>query len=731
MDSSFEAGSPVCVAALALLTDVDKIRRAAGFDERSLVFLIHLEDTNNAYYQSGKLGINSGYLTSELGRPARLSSIAHEAGHAVQDKMGKFAWANAPKTAHESRAGAGPFEESPAAAEYYARWRRLEAQADLIGQELLVRAGYDGRLFLAGKENFLGCGTDEGFGSARNDTHPANAQRYVNAAIAGEVAARNRARGEAEGLAGRLGTQSSSPGPMSGAPAPPPQAYAPSVSVEELNADGRLKPGRQIARALRVPEPPAGANPVREHAQLIAGSVVDFWIAEPFQNAVNRIAENRSAQARVLAFCGTTGAAQFSEEYSTTGWIRRVARDAAANLGRRDKSRLRPSRARFPADDPARRREHVLDRRRGLGFVVPVLAALARAHQDPGAARAPRALDVGRLVADQVGRLEVEAEAPRRGLGHPGLRLAPGVRAVGPVRRDVHGVPARPAPGERLLERRVHAPYVGHREVPARDPALVGHDHELEPRLSQQPQRGRRALEHPHALRVVQVVRVPDQHPVAVEEHRPLLHPSILRFSARPVHSVHSEGPFGPPGPGRIPLLYRREVLDPRLRPCPARLRRRRGAPARSERPPGSSAVNFDGRFARYGPMLIDLRAPGAPELVKSIADPENKPVLGVFDVERARVVNAFALGSYGVRGHVDAVPPGRDRSGLGGYVFSLSPDGSTRFLGSGHLPATITPAVERAVMRYVGVRPAVETPLQRLRRLWLRLVDEISVLLR
>lgn len=145
----------------------------------------------------------------------------------------------------------------------------------------------------------------------------------------------------------------------------------------------------------------------------------------------------------------------------------------------------------------------------------------------------------------------------------------------------------------------------------------------------------------------------------------------------------------------------------------------------------GSGPINFDGGVARYGPMIIDLRAPGATELVKSIADPENKPVLGVFEIERARVVNAFALGSFGVRGHADAVPPGRDKTGLGGYVFSLEPDGKTRFVGSGHLPATITPAVERAVMRYVGVRPAEEGPLERLKRLWLRLFDELRAMLR
>ncbi len=333
-DSAFEASSPVCAAAMELLPDVERLRRAAGFDETSLAYLIHLEDTANAYYQSGKIGINAGYLTSSHARVARLASIAHEVGHAVQDKTGKFLWANEPKTAHASRAGAGAFEDSPAYAEYRARWRRLEAQADLIGQELLAAAGYDPRLLRAGREA-VGCGTEEGFGISTGDTHPADAQRYVNAAIAGEVAARERARREAEGLAGRMRTAAVPGDPLAAARAEPVRTYSPSVRVEDIDDNGRLKPGRRIAGALRVPAPPAGAGVLREHAQFIAGSVVDYWVAEPFRKAVDRIAENASAQSRILAFCGTSGAEQFAEEYGTMGWIRRVARNWTADLVRK------------------------------------------------------------------------------------------------------------------------------------------------------------------------------------------------------------------------------------------------------------------------------------------------------------------------------------------------------------------------------------------------------------
>lgn len=143
--------------------------------------------------------------------------------------------------------------------------------------------------------------------------------------------------------------------------------------------------------------------------------------------------------------------------------------------------------------------------------------------------------------------------------------------------------------------------------------------------------------------------------------------------------------------------------------------------------PPAGPSVNFDGRWATVGPLLIDMKAPGASELVKSIADPQAKPLIGIFEVEKARAINAYALGSFGVKGHVDAMPQGRPPGeALGGYVLSVSPDGATRFWGSGAFPAPITPAVERSVLRYVGLRPALETRLQRLKRLWLRLYDEL-----
>lgn len=156
----------------------------------------------------------------------------------------------------------------------------------------------------------------------------------------------------------------------------------------------------------------------------------------------------------------------------------------------------------------------------------------------------------------------------------------------------------------------------------------------------------------------------------------------------------------------------------------------------------GAAAVSFDGAgplrpwlevpgtpFVRLGASLVDTRAAGAPELLKAVSQTDGRPVIGIFEKATARVLNSFALGSFGVRGHSDAAPPGRDRSTLGGYTFQLQPDGGLLFAGSGSLPAEITPAVERAVLRHLGVRPARLTPAERMRRLWLRVLDWAAAL--
>ena len=72
---------------------------------------------------------------------------------------------------------------------------------------------------------------------------------------------------------------------------------------------------------------------------------------------------------------------------------------------------------------------------------------------------------------------------------------------------------------EQLVESRAHALVVGLGVPTARDPALVGDDHEVEAGLLEGAQRVADTRQQLHARRVTQVARIADQGPVAVEEH--------------------------------------------------------------------------------------------------------------------------------------------------------------------------------------------------------------------
>lgn len=125
---------------------------------------------------------------------------------------------------------------------------------------------------------------------------------------------------------------------------------------------------------------------------------------------------------------------------------------------------------------------------------------------------------------------------------------------------------------------------------------------------------------------------------------------------------------------------------------------------------PGSSRV-------RVGSKLVDTRAPGARELLRSLELPHRPPVLGFFEVERARVINGMAQDLVEVKGHEDMLPPQLDARAHGGYGYKLYPDGEVRIAGSGSFFKHITPRVERTLHRYFGVSPADEKPARRIGR--------------
>jgi hypothetical protein len=117
------------------------------------------------------------------------------------------------------------------------------------------------------------------------------------------------------------------------------------------------------------------------------------------------------------------------------------------------------------------------------------------------------------------------------------------------------------------------------------------------------------------------------------------------------------------------------------------------------------------------GASAVDRRATGARELLKTLVLPHSRPVLGLFTRYDDRIVNGYAMGTEGIYGHKDAVPPGFDVRHYGGYSLRLALDGTVQLVGSGHLPADLSARLLRNLKRYYGITPAVESGWAKLRR--------------
>jgi hypothetical protein len=124
------------------------------------------------------------------------------------------------------------------------------------------------------------------------------------------------------------------------------------------------------------------------------------------------------------------------------------------------------------------------------------------------------------------------------------------------------------------------------------------------------------------------------------------------------------------------------------------------------------------------GATLVDRRAPGARELLKTLVLPLHPPVIGLFLRSNERPINGIALGTQGIEGHRDAAPPGLETRFYGGYTLGLRSDGLVRVGSSGFLPAELTPRLLRNLDRYYGLTPAAETGWQLARRWWLSFWD-------
>lgn len=137
------------------------------------------------------------------------------------------------------------------------------------------------------------------------------------------------------------------------------------------------------------------------------------------------------------------------------------------------------------------------------------------------------------------------------------------------------------------------------------------------------------------------------------------------------------------------------------------------------------------GRFVRVGRSVIDTRAPHAKEVLDSLeALGDGAIVLGMFDSETARVLNAFAFGRGGVLAHKDAFGPLMDRKVVGGWTLLLQADGTVGFRESGGVYQPLTPMIKRRILAELGVRPADEGRLGALARRGLLLLDRLRLIL-
>lgn len=133
--------------------------------------------------------------------------------------------------------------------------------------------------------------------------------------------------------------------------------------------------------------------------------------------------------------------------------------------------------------------------------------------------------------------------------------------------------------------------------------------------------------------------------------------------------------------------------------------------------PPAEPLGARRARSLRVGSAVVDLRAPGAANILATLGSADSRPVIGLYEPKTGRVINSFTLGAYGVREHRDAVPPGMDARDYTGWTAQLSPDGRLRFATSGGVFGPLTPRLRRAVARHLGVRAGGESLPQR----WVR----------
>lgn len=206
---ALRAHDPACAGARGYRADHRRLLRAAGIGEGELPLAVyHLEFfVTPAVYLRGRraIGLKDASLRNGVPRSEMLVAMAHEIGHAIQERRNE---------------------------RFHTR-RQLEGHADAIGMELLHRAGYPAWTGRRGFENLIGCGALQGEPSS-GGSHPAYRDRWRNAVAAtAALRALDAARPASFDGAGARG------------------GYAPEFRPGDVRVDGRVDPSGVLERARR------------------------------------------------------------------------------------------------------------------------------------------------------------------------------------------------------------------------------------------------------------------------------------------------------------------------------------------------------------------------------------------------------------------------------------------------------------------------------------------------
>lgn len=241
-----------CASMAAYLPLFKTLLRAAAFEETEIMLVGRVNPADNAsyYYDSKTVALNTGKIAKyPTPGPELLFTLAHEIGHAVQDRGGEEAWARSVPRGGE---------------EELKRSRVIESHADAIAADLLERTGLaDRKAIVEAQEIRFSCPAIQG-GPTPPGTHPAVKDRFLHqlrrATLTGPAAQAAASAGplDEQGLAGVFDRARRRLAAPFQAPVLARDGYRPPMTVDDFDTWGR--PKTQGLRTAGVPRPPTPAK---------------------------------------------------------------------------------------------------------------------------------------------------------------------------------------------------------------------------------------------------------------------------------------------------------------------------------------------------------------------------------------------------------------------------------------------------------------------------------------